>query len=53
MNKALLAEILKPGMTASSPIKVNTELFKKWTTAILSVIKTDHYSRDGWLELEW
>ena len=27
--------------SASSPIKINTELIKEWMTAILSVIKTD------------
>ena len=29
------------GMTASSPIKINTEPFKKWMTSILSVTKSD------------
>ena len=48
INKLLLEEILKPGMTGSSPIKINTEPFKKWITAILSVTKTDTLLK-GWM----
>ena len=46
INKVLLEEILKPEMTVSSPIKINTEPFKKWMTAILSVTKTDTLLRE-------
>ena len=50
----LLKELLKPWITAISPVKINTLLFKEWMTVIATVTKNRHTtSRDGWLQLEW
>ena len=40
--------VLKQWMSASSPVKINTVLFKEWMTVILSVTKSRYStSRDG------
>ena len=39
INILLIKELLKQQMTASSPVKINTVLFKEWMTVILSVTK--------------
>ena len=50
----LLKELLKPWITAISPVKINTLPSKEWMTANVTVTKNRYTtSRDGWLQLEW